>query len=29
MNIKKRLSEDTVGQDYYNLLKNLPYNKSY
>ena len=28
MNIKKRLSDDTVGEDYYRLLKNLPFNES-
>jgi len=29
MNIKKRLSENTVGTDYYKLLKFLPYNENY
>ena len=29
MNIKKRLSEKSVGEDYYKLLKFLPYNESF
>ena len=29
MNIKRRLSEATAGEDYYKLLKNLPYNESF
>ena len=29
MNIKKRLSGNTAGEDYYKLLKFLPYNESF
>ena len=29
VNIKKRLSENTVGEYYYKLLKFLPYNESF